>query len=213
MARRSWLRFVAVAVLIALAGCGPGIRRAPVETIPEDADSEDRIDALESMKSDYPGDAYLYLELGKAYDDMASAYEARRNYQKALDLDPELNSARVRLAMLFAESVEMDSARVMLEEALMLDPADPEAHTGMGMIYYAELDVDRAVKHYLKALELDPENVDARYNLGLAFAETGLLLEAVREWRKIVELAPESTEAERAKISLERIEKMLDRKN
>ena len=37
----------------------------------------------------------------------------------------------------------------------------------------------------------------------------GLLLEAVREWRKVVEMGVEGETAERAKMSLDRVEREL----
>ena len=44
---------------------------------------------------------------------------------------------------------------------------------------------------------------------GLAFAESGLLVEAMREWREVLDLEPEGELAERTRVSLERVEKML----
>jgi tetratricopeptide (TPR) repeat protein len=214
---RSWptlvlILTVAITLGALVTGCGVrGVKRAPIETIPADAEPETRIDMLEAMTDNYPEDANLYFEIGNMYYDQLMPSDAVRNYEKALELDPKMNAARVNLAMLFAESAEADSARVLLEEALRIDPEDAKAYNNLGMIYYTEMDVDMAVKYFSKAISIAPESIEAHYNLGLAFAESGLLLEAIREWRRVLELDQESETAQRARLSLDRAEKELKR--
>jgi superkiller protein 3 len=210
-----WL-FVLVSILISalVVGCaGRRIKRAPIETIPEDADTEAKIEMLEGMAVTYPEDAYVFYEIGNLYYEDLMPGEAMANYEKALALDPGLNKARVNMAMVLAESDAADSAKTLLEEAISIDPDDVKAYNNLGMIYYAELDVNTAVKYFSKALALDPVNAEARYNLGLAFAEGGLLLEAIREWRQILEISEETGEdsetVQRARLSLERAERQL----
>jgi tetratricopeptide (TPR) repeat protein len=191
-------------------GCGgPGVRRAPIDTLPADADDETKIELLEEMTVNFPEDANLYFELGNLYYDEALPVDSRINYEKALELDPALNKARVNLAMLLAESAEVDSAKSLLEEALRIDPRDAKAYNNMGMIYYTDMDSAKAVGYFAKAIELEPDNIEAHYNLGLAFAESGLLLEAIREWRLVLEIDDTSETGERARLSLERAEREL----
>ncbi len=212
---RSWLKLTSVLALSVFvgyiaAGCGMrGVKRAPIDTLPEDADAETKIEMLETMAANYPEDANVYFELGNLYYDQLLPSDAVTSYEKALALDPKMNGARVNLAMLLAESADADSAKALLEEALKVDPRDAKAYNNLGMIYYTEMDVDSAVKYFEKALQIDPQSVEAHYNLGLAFAESGLLLEAIREWRLVLELDQESETAQRARLSLERAEKEL----
>jgi tetratricopeptide (TPR) repeat protein len=205
-------QMILVTVLVAafLAGCGaPAVRRAPLETIPEEADPEEKIEMLEAMGHEYPEDALVYYELGNLYSEQLLAVDAMESYERALVVDPTLNKARVNMAMLLAESDEVDSAKVLLEEAIKIDPADAKAYNNLGMVYYTDMDVNTAVNYFTKALEVDPTNIEAHYNLGLAFAERGLLHEAIREWNVVVESGGESETVQRAKLSLERAEKEL----
>ena len=211
---RIFLRFFTIAFLVTsvalVLGCGMGgVKRAPVDTIDEDLDAELKIDQLEQMAREYPGDENVYFALGNVYYEEAMPLEARTNYEKALEINPKFNKARINLAMLFAETADPDTALIILEEALRIDETDAKAYNNMGMIYYSKGNDDRAVKAYSKAIEIDPQNAEAHYNLGLAFAETGLLLEAVREWRIVVELEPEGELAERTRVSLDKVEKMI----
>jgi tetratricopeptide (TPR) repeat protein len=193
---RSWLKPTSVLALSILlgfivVGCGiRGVKRAPMDTLPDDADAETKIEILEAMAAEYPEDANVYFELGNLYYDQLLPSDAVTSYEKAADVD---------------------SARALLEEALTVDPGDAKAYNNLGMIHYTEMDVDGAVKHFKKALQIDPRSIEAHYNLGLAFAESGLLLEAIREWRIVLELDQESEMAQRARLSLDRAEKELKR--
>jgi tetratricopeptide (TPR) repeat protein len=203
------MMLVAGLVLALAAGCGPKVKRAPLDTIDEDLDNELKISQLEEMSLEYPEDENVYFALGNVFYDDARPMEARMNYEKALELNPEFNKARINLAMLYAETADPDTALILLEEAVRIDPDDPKAYNNIGMIYYSKDNYDRAVKAYSRALEIDPVNAEAHYNLGLAFAEAGLLVEAMREWREVLDLEPEGELAERTRVSLERVEKML----
>ena len=202
----------AVTLVLAIAlvmGCGPKVKRAPIDTIDEDLDNELKVAQLEEMAVEHPEDENVYFALGNVFYDDAMPMEARLNYEKALELNPKFNKARINLAMLYAETADPDTALILLEEAVRVDPNDPKAYNNIGMIYYSKGNNDRAVKAYTRALEIDPVNAEAHYNLGLAFAETGLLVEAMREWREVLDLEPEGELAERTRVSLERVEKML----
>ena len=204
--------FTALTLILAIAlvmGCGPKVKRAPVDTIDEALDSELKVAQLEEMAVEYPEDENVYFALGNVFYEDAMPMEARMNYEKALELNPEFNKARINLAMLYAETADPDTALVLLEEAVRIDPNDPKAYNNIGMIYYSKGNNDRAVKAYTRALEIDPVNAEAHYNLGLAFAESGLLVEAMREWREVLDLEQEGELAERTRVSLERVEKML----
>ncbi len=201
---------VMLVVAVALAaGCGRRVKRAPVDTIDESLDNELKISRLEEMAREYPEDENVYFALGNVYYDAAMPMEARLNYEKSLELNPKFNKARINLAMLYAETADPDTALALLEEAVRVDPKDAKAYSNIGMIYYSMGNADRAVKAYTKALDLDPRSAEAHYNLGLAFAEAGLLVEAVKEWRVVVEIEPEGELADRTRVSMGKVEKLL----
>jgi tetratricopeptide (TPR) repeat protein len=211
MLKMSLLILATALVALVLSGCGaPAVKRAPLDTIPESADPEEKIEMLEAMGHEYPEDGTVYYELGNLYSEQLLALDAMESYERALSIDPGLNKARVNLAMLLAESDEVDSAKVLLEEAIRIDPNDAKAYNNLGMVYYTDMDVNTAVKYFRKALEIDPTSVEAHYNLGLAFAERGLLREAIREWDLVVQSGEESETVQRANLSLERARKELE---
>lgn len=201
-----------ILVSLLVTGCSiAGVKRAPVDKLPSDLTSEERIEAIEGMKEKYPNDPYLYLTLGKLYYNEFLAPEAKQNFEKALAIDPKLNEARVYLATLHMETGETDSAKTLLEEALKISPKDTKALTKMGVLYYSNKDVAKAVTYFDRAIKLDPKCVEAHYNLGLAFAESGLLSEAINEWRKVLEIAPDGETADQARMALDRVERIRNR--
>ena len=213
MAKMLFLVLLTVLAATLLSGCGsPAVKRAPIEILPEDADTEEKIEMLEAMGHEYPEDALVYFELGNLYSEQLLAMDAMESYERALGIDPGLNKARVNLAMLLAESDEVDSAKVLLEEAIRIDPTDAKAYNNLGMVYYTDMDVNTAVNYFRKALEVDPTSIEAHYNLGLAFAERGLLNEAITEWNIVVESGEEGETLQRAKLSIGRAEKELGQK-
>ena len=209
MLERLWLALASTVILVLIIGCagGRGVRRAPVDAIPEDVDAETRIQLLEEMVLTFPEDAHLFYEIGNLYYDQLLPGEARTNYERALALDPDLNKARVNLAMVLAETDEADSAKTLLKDAIRRNPSDTKAYNNLGMVYYTDLDVNNAVKYFTMAIELEPDNLEAHYNLGLAFAESGLLLEAIQEWRTVLGISEEGETADRARLSLDRAER------
>jgi len=210
MSKTLWLAVAALLALTLVLGCGGrAVKRAPLDLVTRDLDAETRVEMLEQLAVNFPEDANVYYELGNTYYEQALPDDARRSYEKALTLDPQMNPARVNLAMLLAESDESDSARVLLRKALEINPNDAKAYTNLGVVYYTEMNIDAAVKHFTRALEIEPGNLEAHYNLGLAFAESGLLVEAITEWRRILELDETSETAERARLSLDRAERDL----
>jgi tetratricopeptide (TPR) repeat protein len=203
------LRWGFVGLLALVIGCAGGVKRAPIDSIPEDTSPEARIELLEEMALTYPDDARLYFEMGNYYYDQIMPNEARVDYEKALAIDPDFNQVRVNLAMLLVESDEVDSAKALLNEAIRRNPMEAKAYNNLGMVYYSELEVGKAVQYFERAIELEPDNAEAHYNLGLAFAESGLLMEAIREWRLVLEMVEEGETADRARMSLERAERQL----
>jgi tetratricopeptide (TPR) repeat protein len=209
MPERFLPKLILAVVLVVVIGCAAQGRRAPIHLIPEDTEPEARVELLEEMTLKYPDDANLYFEIGNHYYDQVMPVEARTNYERALDLDPDFNKARVNLAMLLVESDEVDSAKTLLKEAIRREPKDAKAYNNLGMVHYSELEVEKAVGYFKRALQIEPLNAEAHYNLGLAFAESGLVLEAIREWRVVLEVVEEGETADRARMSLERAERQL----
>ena len=110
--------------------------------------------------------------------------------EKALELDPGLAEAHLRLAIYFGQVGDLRRHAEHLRRALELDPDDPLV---LGTLASQELHkgrLDEAVALQRRAVEADPLSGVTRYNLASMLYFAGRLDEAEAELRKVRELNP-----------------------
>jgi DNA-binding winged helix-turn-helix (wHTH) protein/Tfp pilus assembly protein PilF len=110
--------------------------------------------------------------------------------EKALELDPELAVAHLRLAIYFGQTGDPGRHAEHLRRALELDPDDPLV---LGILASEELHegrLDEAIAMQRRAVEADPLAGVTRYNLASMLYFAGRLDEAETELREVRELNP-----------------------
>ncbi len=95
---------------------------------------------------------------------------ARREYQKAIAVNPGYVTAHWWYAFLLLASGQLRDARRELDQALRLDPLSVPILVDAASLYLESGDQSGALSVARKALELDPTSTFARVNLGLALA-------------------------------------------
>jgi len=112
-------------------------------------------------------DAYLRgSALVASFDQREPLETARKNFEQALQLDPNYAPAIAGLAWvegqiyrnLDANPAHLQRAEEYARRALALDPDLAEAHVAMGTVYSDKYDYNAAAREYRKATELDPDN-------------------------------------------------------
>jgi tetratricopeptide (TPR) repeat protein len=100
--------------------------------------------------------------------------EARKRYEQALALDPEMPVAANNLAWMTAESGgNLDVALQLAQTATRRLPDHPAVQDTLGWIYYKKGLATLAVAPFEKSVEKDPRNAVYHYHLGLAYAKAG----------------------------------------
>ena len=94
--------------------------------------------------------------------------EAANGYQKALELDPKLLTARRDLAVCRFELRQYDLAEVLLAELLKYNSTGLMAHYYLGRIDVMEAKFRPAIKHFLLITTVQPFR-DEKYFLGMAY--------------------------------------------
>ncbi|MEJ2503950.1 MAG: tetratricopeptide repeat protein [Gemmatimonadota bacterium] len=128
-----------------------------------------------------PSDSTVdWLELGLELETHAPA-QARRAYEKVLELDPTHVNALVNLGRLLHEDGELDAAVVHYRRALEAAGGDePTAAYNLGLAL-EDLGRDRAAMDaYTAALTIDPGFADAHYNLSRVYERMGDRVSALR---------------------------------
>lgn len=137
-----------------------------------------------------PDSAIAHNYLGEIYDEMGQLENAIINYQKAIELDPELKDAWENMlsaeseledefvesiakqhldnALDFAHSDEPQKALAECETAKPMMPSLAIAHNYLGLILQTLDQLEPAIDSYLKAIQLNPRFYAARENLANA---------------------------------------------
>jgi len=110
--------------------------------------------------------------------------------EKALELDPGLAEAHLRLAIYFGQVGDLSRHAVHLRRALELDPDDPLVLGTMASNELHQGRFDEAIALQRRAVEADPLSGVTRYNLASMLYFAGRLDEAEAELRKVRELNP-----------------------
>ncbi|MBX0326128.1 tetratricopeptide repeat protein [Oscillochloris sp. ZM17-4] len=110
--------------------------------------------------------SYDYSLTGNA----SSMTESEADYQKALDLLPDIALFHSNLGYLYSSDKRYDDARDSFHEALRVDPSYANAQIGIGWSYYGQDETDKAAEAFDAAIKLNPDSVSAYIARGrLAF--------------------------------------------
>ena len=135
-----------------------------------------------------PKSGGLQWLLGTVYVDRRETALAEAAFLKAIELEPTLVDAYVRLAQIYGTS-RHDQAVGKLNEALKLNPQSIAAQMQLGVVYESKGNVLEAEQAYEKVLALNPRFAPAANNLAMLYSEYG------GDKEKALELAQRAKEA------------------
>jgi tetratricopeptide (TPR) repeat protein len=102
-----------------------------------------------------PENAMAYYDLSIAHRQMGQLEEARKEMQKALDLDPTARKYAAMGSMFLLEG-KYDEAAAMEQKAIKLNPKSYDAYGDLGTAYlWSGKHHEQAVEAYRKAIELE----------------------------------------------------------
>ena len=113
--------------------------------------------------------------------------EAIKEFQKAIDLDPESAHAHDNLATVYMEKKQFEKALGEYLKALAIEPDSPTAHYNLAC-FLSTHGAEMAVEEFKTAIELEPEYPDAHLNLGMTYADQGEMEEAEKEFKAAIDL-------------------------
>ena len=159
------------------------------------------IESLEAALESDPGYARAWALLAAVhaaqgdwgYVPAAEAYAtARREVERALELDPDLPDALVRLAWIrMSHDWDWAGADALLRRALELEPSNPAVLWPAAWLAATLGRFDEAIRLDRTAIELDPLRVATYSNLGYHAYYAGRLDEAEAALRQGIELNPQ----------------------
>ena len=116
--------------------------------------------------------------------------KAFRDYNKAIELNPEYSNAYNNRGNVFDNKGELDKAFRDYNKAIELNPEYSNAYLGRGNVFYNKGELDKAFRDYNEAIELNPKDANAYLGRGNVFYNKGEMDKAIRDYNKAIELNP-----------------------
>jgi tetratricopeptide (TPR) repeat protein len=142
-----------------------------------------------------PNNPKPYYWRGLTLERINDPRRARADYDKALDLDPDMIQARLRVAEMLLEDKQAPEALPHLERLMRQAPNDAQVQARMGICRFLQgrtEEARRLMEAAVIRLPHDPALLVALANLDI---QDGRWLEAERRLRKVLETDPSDTEA------------------
>jgi TolB-like protein/Flp pilus assembly protein TadD len=160
---------------------------------PKEAGSKAREAVLKALTLD-PSLAEPHTSLASLYEIERDWAKAEKEYQRAMELNPNYATGRQWYGEYLAEMGRFDEALIELEKAQELDPLSPILFSTKGSILAGMHRYDEGIEQAMKALEIDPNFSRGHSVLGLLYFLKGEGDAAIREHKKAVELSGGSPE-------------------
>jgi serine/threonine protein kinase/tetratricopeptide (TPR) repeat protein len=152
-------------------------------------DTNKRFRLLQEWVAKYPKEKDAYYEFGFYYRGRRRYEDAIAEFQKALQLDPNMGAAWNLLAYTYANMGEYEKALEGFERYADAKPGVPNPVDSMAELYFTMGELDEAIKKYNEALDIDP-NFGCESRLAYIYALKQDYAEAKRLIARYVERAP-----------------------
>ncbi len=132
---------------------------------------------------------YLRAQQLLGEDDLTGA---AREYEEALNQDPESARVELELAAIYQRMGEVKKALAHVEKSLKLDPKQQDAYFLLASLHVGLNQLQEATQEYERILVLDPDNREARLFLATLYAQQRRFPQAIRTIQEILRLEPQS---------------------
>lgn len=177
---------VALGLLVGVAGWAAASRTAAWA---------DEARLWDDVLAKYPDSVLAYNSKGILLKGAGRLDEARRAFERALELAPRFAQAHNNLGGVFAERGDWERAAEAFEFALSLDPRYTAAALNLGAVYQGMGRPDRAIDLYERLLRDDPDMTAAITRVGGLLEEQGRFDAAAERFRNVLSIDPTDDQA------------------
>jgi Flp pilus assembly protein TadD len=114
--------------------------------------------------------------------------DAKREFEKAIALQPGYATAHEWYALLLAIQEKLDDALAEMHKAWELDPMSPSVNNGLARIYHFRNETDKCFLQLEKTFQIEPKYAEAHFTAGMAYMKTNKYTDAERELKIAAEL-------------------------
>lgn len=135
-----------------------------------------------------------HYNLGVTLMEKGNYTEAISEFQKALQLRPDIPASHNNLGVSFYRKGEIQQAINEYKATLRLKPDHVNAHMNLAMVFYQQGDLEASISHLRDALRLQPKLAYAHYQLALALQKQGKVEEAKSHYETAIQINPAYTD-------------------
>jgi tetratricopeptide (TPR) repeat protein len=107
--------------------------------------------------------------------------EARKQFERSIELQPAQTEAYVQLGFLDIDSNELERATRRFQAVLQRAPQNAGAQLGIGIVQFLRKDYPAAEDSLRSAIAVDPATRESHYYLGLTYARLGKSAESAEQ--------------------------------
>ncbi|MGK7930316.1 MAG: tetratricopeptide repeat protein [Microcystaceae cyanobacterium] len=137
-----------------------------------------------------------WFNLGLQMAQLGNLEEAVANWDKALELNPQLTQAWHNRGNALATLGRTEEAIQSLDRSLDLNPEDPQTWNTKAHIFYERQQWEEAIACWDKVLGLQPNLPQVVYNRACAYDNLERFTEAIAGYQQSLELQPDFAEAQ-----------------
>lgn len=161
----------------------------------KNGNADEALQLLNALVQQHPESSQVHNSLGLAYAQQKRFAEAAKEFEQALQLDPNNDSIRISCVKALTAVLQYDRAEPLSDDYLKKHPHDFEALYFNGIVKRGLGDYATAEKDFRQAVAINPNHAEARSNLGFVLARLGKQEEARTQLEKALQLNPDSSEA------------------
>jgi tetratricopeptide (TPR) repeat protein len=157
-------------------------------------DPHQALKLMEIALDRYPTVAVYYSDRGLIYKHLNQFNQARKDFQRAIFIDPNLMKAYYQLGNILIKLEQYETAIAIYQKILKKNPEDISVYHHLGQAYSANRNFQETINCYEKFIQTYPQQAKAYAALGNAFNNINQLIQAEEYIKKALELEPDQPE-------------------
>jgi Tfp pilus assembly protein PilF len=150
----------------------------------------DPITLCASVIEHNPDSRFAHRELGSELLQRGRIDEAIEQYQKALEIDSDLDKSHGDLGLALSIKGRLDEAISQFQKALELNPHMADVRNNLGIALSRKGQWNEAITQFQEVLKTNPTIADTYNNLGIALSNQGQLDQAMEQYQKALQINP-----------------------
>lgn len=147
----------------------------------------DRLTFWENAANNSPHSGFVQRELGYIYYLDNRINEAKKQFEKSLELNPKELLAHYHLGNIYLNKNMLEEAAAEYKKELEIDPLFDNALFNLALVYFKQGDINNAKFYWEKTIESNPEHSEALNSLGLIYINEKNYSKAAEVLNKAVE--------------------------